>query len=296
MPDYKTALICQGGGMRSAFSAGVLYELSGGLKINYFDILIGSSSSAPNVTYFLTGQVEEMKTIWQTELATPVFLNKTNFFKGEPIFNTRYLISQVLQKKYPLDLKKIQSLPADLYIPFYNFLNDKIEFYHNHGQNGQLDLWQALRATMTIHDQFLQEGDGPTCYIDPAIASPLVYEKAFLEGASYYLIVANQYYTKSTLKRWLGYHLFKLFQGRHFPEEVQDKLKRWPEIYKKQLSDLQAFVKKQPVLVVQPPAEANLKVITKNAKETKKAFDLGRKAIQALKTHPLIKIFQERSK
>lgn len=282
MEIRKTALICQGGGMKGAFVAGAVYGLAKDYGIKQFDVLIGASSSAPTLTYYLTGQIEEIKQVWETELAKSALIKKSNFFKGEPVFNINYLVETVFQKRYPLALAKLQSAPGDLFIPFYNFITDQIEFYHNHNPNQRLDIWQALKATMTVHDKYLSQDQGPNCYADPALVSPLVYQKAIEEGCHDYLIITNRYFPKERLRNWLSYRLFYLFQSRHFPKVVRAKLKKRPQIIKKGRAEFQEFSKNHQVFVIQPPPGVKFSIVANKVSAIKAALECGRQAVQTI--------------
>lgn len=295
MEQVKTALICHGGGMKSAFAAGAVYELASFLKISQFDILIGASSSAPTLAYFLTGQLEEIKVVWEQETPQIVMRKKTKFFKGEPLFDVDYLVDKILIGKYPLNLEKLEKSPIDLYIPFYNFKTDKLEFYHNHSQNKRIDIWQVFKATMAIHDHYLNKCEDLSGCVDPALACSLIYEKAIKEGATHYLLVSNQESFNATLKKWLGLKLFKMFQARHFPAEIKLKLKQHPKLNKRARTAIQAFVLQENVLLIKPLCGAKLKILSRKTSEIKKAFTFGSRAIQQLKGSPLMEVFKERS-
>src|SRR4051812_15058123 len=57
-------LFVEGGGLRAAFSAGALGELSGpgGLR---FDDVLAVSSGAPAAAYLVAGQMDDSLTIWR---------------------------------------------------------------------------------------------------------------------------------------------------------------------------------------------------------------------------------------
>ncbi|MCX6785734.1 MAG: hypothetical protein NTZ18_02705 [Candidatus Komeilibacteria bacterium] len=296
MAKVKTALICEGGGMKSAFAAGAVYELARFLKISHFDILIGASSSAPIFAYFLTGQLEEIKRIWEEETSQIVTKKKSQFLKGEPMFNTDYLVDKILHERHPLNLEKLEKSPVDLFIPFYNFKADRIEFYHNHATGKKINIWQALKATMAIHDHHLKQCEDLSHCVDPGLVCPLIYEQAIILGATHYLVISNQKTFNATLKRWLGFKLFKLFQGRKFPAEIKLKLKQYNKMNKKSRLAMRAFVLQENVLLIKPPDQAKLKFFSHKSSQTKKAITWGRAAARALRDHPLIKIFQDRSR
>ena len=79
----KTALICQGGGMRAAFAAGAGAELGENLGVNKFDIVIGVSGSSTTASYYTSGQFSMIRKVWSENLGTTKLVNKKNIFKKE---------------------------------------------------------------------------------------------------------------------------------------------------------------------------------------------------------------------
>jgi predicted patatin/cPLA2 family phospholipase len=62
-------LVCDGGGMRSAFTAGVFAGLKeAGVGHSSFDCYVGSSGGACSMAYFLTDQVEDGLRCWRDHL------------------------------------------------------------------------------------------------------------------------------------------------------------------------------------------------------------------------------------
>ncbi|OHB14729.1 MAG: hypothetical protein A2431_03455 [Candidatus Zambryskibacteria bacterium RIFOXYC1_FULL_39_10] len=62
-------LVADGGGMRTAFTAGALIELhKRGFGASYFDLLVGSSGGLCGQSYFATGQVDEGERIWANHM------------------------------------------------------------------------------------------------------------------------------------------------------------------------------------------------------------------------------------
>jgi len=124
----KTALICQGGGMRAAFAAGAGAELGENLGVNKFDIVIGVSGSSTTASYYTSGQFSMIRKVWSENLGTTKLVNKKNIFTKKPIFGINYLIDDILRQQFPLDLEQVKNSPTDLFIPFYDFRNSKISY------------------------------------------------------------------------------------------------------------------------------------------------------------------------
>lgn len=297
MENIKTALICHGGGMKAAFAAGAVYELAKNLGIEKFDIVMGMSASAPTATYFTTGQYKDILDIWQNELGTPAFVKKINVFKGQPVFNIDYLINDVFKVKYPLEQDKLSQVTAKFFIPVYNYQKNCLEFFNNHQAEINLNIWQAMRATMIIHNKHLFQEDELKSYIDPAIVYPIVYERAISEGATHFIIIYNSPDIDWNLRKWLAFQLFRLLQGRNFPKEVREKLKNRGELVKTEVRKFKEFCGNHQIIFVQPPFGAKVRTIMTTNQEVQEAVNWGRKTIsQISQNQPLMETFYQRSK
>ena len=97
----KRALVLEGGGLRGAFTAGVMsafYEQ--GIGYGFFDYYIGSSAGAWSIAYFLTEQIEEGLRIWKDHLHSKLF----GWRLGKPNISLDHL-EWVARDKEPLDIR-----------------------------------------------------------------------------------------------------------------------------------------------------------------------------------------------
>ena len=87
----KFALVCEGGGQRGVFTAGVLDAF---LKANYnpFDCFIGTSGGALNLASYVCGQYRHAYDVINKVTRDPDFFNIKNVFRGENSLNLDLLI------------------------------------------------------------------------------------------------------------------------------------------------------------------------------------------------------------
>ena len=91
----KTAIICAGGGMRSAHGGGFLYALGTQLNIRP-DIIVASSGNAGNAIYFCAEQFDDLKNIWLERLSTSKFIS---FLRPFRVMDIDYLVDEVFKKQ-----------------------------------------------------------------------------------------------------------------------------------------------------------------------------------------------------
>jgi predicted patatin/cPLA2 family phospholipase len=144
---HKAAIICIGGGMRSAHGAGFLYALANHLHITDPNLVIASSGSAGGVLYFATQkqeQSEASKYIWTELLATPRFIS---FFRPWRIMDIDYLIDGIFKDKAPLDVDALAASSIDYVIPVVAASSGQIVYM---GKKDKVDPFELLRATKAL--------------------------------------------------------------------------------------------------------------------------------------------------
>jgi predicted patatin/cPLA2 family phospholipase len=98
-------LVLAGGGMRGAFTAGVLEELAkAGLP---WRAVVGSSAGAINGAFFVSGQVDLMRRVWLEYLPTRRFISKRRMIRGRPMMDVDQLVNEVIVREYPLDVRAV---------------------------------------------------------------------------------------------------------------------------------------------------------------------------------------------
>ncbi|CED58710.1 Predicted esterase of the alpha-beta hydrolase superfamily [Moritella viscosa] len=100
----KTALVVEGGGMRSVFTAGVLDTF---LEHGYdpFDLFIGSSAGTLNLSAFIAGQKKYSVRLINHLAKSTTFVNWTRFLRGGNAMELREL-HDLLELHDPIDLDK----------------------------------------------------------------------------------------------------------------------------------------------------------------------------------------------
>src|SRR5258708_2202284 len=101
----KIAIVFSEGGMSCAYSVGVTLGLINKYKLTQPDIMIGSSGSTGILAYFVAGQYEAGRNIWENLLSTRKFIS---FFRLWRIMDIDYVIDEVFKKQEQLDVESIK--------------------------------------------------------------------------------------------------------------------------------------------------------------------------------------------
>lgn len=91
MTDFsRNALVVEGGGMRGAFTSGVLDAFLQ-QRFNPFDLYVGVSSGSTNVANYLAGQQGRTLTFYIDHSLRPEFIDYKRFFKGGDLLDLKWM-------------------------------------------------------------------------------------------------------------------------------------------------------------------------------------------------------------
>ncbi len=198
----KTALVIQGGSLRSVFTSGVLDSFMAA-DFNPFDIFIGVSGGSMCMSYYLANQYKATYEILHTIAADPNFINIRQLFATEGYVNLSYLES-FAHNNMPLDLKKVNQMA----------MKHTIEVVATNMADGEpvyirpsIEKWfTALRASSTL--PFLTRGycmyEGLRL-MDGGWSDPIPVERAVHLGASKIVVIRTLPAFRKLEKSYFGW-------------------------------------------------------------------------------------------
>lgn len=104
----KIALVCEGGGQRGIFTAGVLDEFMQA-DFNPFDLFIGSSAGAQNLSAYVCGQQGYARRVITRYTTSKLFFDPLRFMRGGHLIDLDWLID-ITRRELPLALNSGQLL------------------------------------------------------------------------------------------------------------------------------------------------------------------------------------------
>ena len=142
----KIALVIEGGGFKSVFSAGVLdaFLMS---KFNPFDIYIGVSSGAMSLSYYIANQYKAYFALSKEVAINEKFLSYTHALSEQGYMDLKFLTTYA-KKNNPLELQKMKESTENkqFYVVATNLANGKAVYLEPNKQN----IYRCLRATSSL--------------------------------------------------------------------------------------------------------------------------------------------------
>lgn len=141
---HRNALVVEGGGMRGAFTCGVLDAFLEN-NFNPFDLYVGVSSGSTNVANFLAGQKGRNIELYLDHSLRPEFIRYGRFLKGGDLLDMKWMW-EVVERENPLDQQALFAKNPDFYTVLTHARTGRAEYL----RAGQDTLIDALRASSSI--------------------------------------------------------------------------------------------------------------------------------------------------
>ncbi|MCW6538735.1 patatin family protein [Yersinia ruckeri] len=205
----KMALVCEGGGQRGIFTAGVLDEFQRA-RFNPFDLMIGTSAGAQNLSAFVCGQPGYARRVITRYTTNANFFNPLRFVRGGHLIDLDWLIT-ITSEQLPLALDHAEKYLSDgRELLMCACRSD--DFTPTYIAPTKENWLPVIKASSAIPG-FYRSGvdlDGIS-YLDGGISDAIPVEEAHRRGADTIVVIrtvpSQMYYTPQWIKRmehWLS--------------------------------------------------------------------------------------------
>ncbi len=183
----KTGLVVEGGGMKCAYSAGVI----DGLLDDHitFDECIGVSSGSANTASFVAGQRGRNIRFYIEHPLDPQYCGVKQFFFHRSFFNLPYIFGTLTNEdgKDPLDYDEMMANPAEFLLVATDAKTGEAKYFSKHDMDR--NDYRAIMASSALPALGKPiEIDGRK-YFDGGVADPIPLQKAFEDGCDKVVVI-----------------------------------------------------------------------------------------------------------
>ena len=263
----NSALVLEGGGMRGAFTAGVLDFL---IKHNIrFPYTIGVSAGASNGVSFASRQYRRGYDSNVKLQAVRPFIGLKHFFKGKGFIDLDFLFYEYPRKYNQFDFASYSNSLDRFVIVTSNCITGEAE-YHEEKQNHKrlLDLLRAS-CSLPILCPLTKIDNLP--YIDGGVCDAIPFKRALDEGYNRLVIVLtrNEDYRKSETTLHLPPCLYKKYPA------IRKKLSNRGARYNRQITQIRKLEKEGKAIVIRPVDPIRVTRTEKNTKKLEALYQQG---------------------
>jgi predicted patatin/cPLA2 family phospholipase len=186
----RIALVVGGGGMRGAYTGGMVHALDDAGLGDRFDVVYGSSAGAYVGAGLLQGDGRGSAHIFFEDMACRAFVDPRRLGTGRPMVSLDHLIDHVLVHSKPLDWDRLRDSPVPLRV-----VATALDDLSSHALEPRTSAeWKlAMRATAAIP---LLAGPAVELagrrWIDGSVTEPLPVLRALEDGATHVLALVNR--------------------------------------------------------------------------------------------------------
>ncbi len=124
----RLAVVCSGGGMRCAYTAGAIVGLASKFQLIQPDIVVGGSGSAATLFYYLANQWLDIQKVWTESVASKRFISILRLWK---IMDIDYLVDEVFRRDVKLNLERVRRTETQYFIAATNSETGELRYFND---------------------------------------------------------------------------------------------------------------------------------------------------------------------
>ncbi|MEW6981219.1 patatin family protein [Colwelliaceae bacterium 6471] len=272
--SQKLALVVEGGGMRSMFSAGVLDSFHR-LRFDPFHLYYGVSAGSLNLISHIAGQYLRNYHVVMFCATSGQFINGWKYLRGGHYVDLDWLSNECLDY-HPLDkqgaLQHLENGAKKFVIVCTNVETGLPTYYHPNEQNLFNILLGSCCLPLLYRNHVYVSG---VRVIDGGISDPIPVQKAYSEGATDIVVIRSRdkdyREISNNIEVQIGSYLFKSYP------KFQQTILNQPNIYNNSI----AFIERPPADVniyqIAPNSRLSASLTTTNTQRLEIDYRLGRK-------------------
>jgi len=264
----KIGLVLEGGGMRTAYTAGVLEYFAE--RELYLPYTIGVSAGACIAASYLSRQRGRNKVVNIDWVSDPRYLSWKNWVKNRQLFGMDFIFDEIPNSLVPFDFDTFAASSEELVVGMTDCVTGETIYRYKNAPG--FDALRALRASSSL--PFIApivEYDGRPM-LDGGISDPIPLRQAERDGCARNILVLtrNEGYRKSPNRfPWL----VRASYGK-YPDFVKTMLRRH-EVYNEILSHIDRQEQEGAAFVIRPSVPLEVRRMERNPAKLQALYDRG---------------------
>ena len=263
----KTAIVCEGGGMRGVFTAGVLQSF---LDAGFIaDELVGVSAGASNGASYVSRQPGRGYRTNVDYTNDRRYLSFSNWIKTGSLFGMDFIFGEIPERLDPFDFDAFYASSTRYYAGACDVETGKTVFF---GQPEMDRFLTALRASCSLPVLgSMVEMDGKK-YLDGGVSSPIPFEKALSDNCDFLVVVLTR--ERGYVKKWQNLRLLYRLWYSQYPL-LRKAIDERHKIYNQSLLRLKKLEENGTALVIAPPQPLTADRFGRNKASLEESYTIG---------------------
>ncbi|MFC7061386.1 patatin-like phospholipase family protein [Halobacillus seohaensis] len=284
----QTGLVLEGGGMRGAYTAGVLdFFLDKNL---HFPYVVGTSAGACNGGSYVARQRERNYKAMVEYGDHPEYISYKRMLTGKQLFGMDFIFDTLPNSLVPFDYEAFMNRSTTFVVGTTDMVSGK-PLYHQEfpDRSSLLQVMRAASSLPLIAPSITYLGNE---LMDGSISDPIPIKQSIQSGNKKHVIVLtrNEGYIKSKMRGdWYFQRKYKKFP------KFADALKKRHQIYNKTLQTIQKLESNHEAFVIRPLERLKVSRIERNTEKLHQLYIQGYDDIRS-RYDELVNFIQGRGK
>ncbi len=266
----KIGLVVEGGGMKCAYSAGILDAF---LKDHIsFDYCIGVSAGSANVASYLAGQYGRNLRFYTTHIGEPGYFGLKSYLKTRNLFGLDYIYGTLSNSDGAdaLDYDTLIHNPAEFELVATDAVSGKPHYFHK--EDMKKDDYRIIKASSALPAACAPVEIDGHLYFDGGVSDSIPVKRAFEDGCDKVVILMSK--PRDYVKQPESMKTFYSFKCRKFPKIVRC-LNNRHNSYTKSQHLAYKLEKEGKVFIFAPSKHLAMSTYAMDPDANKKLYDLG---------------------
>jgi len=263
-------LVLEGGGMRGAYTAGVLdYLMRNNVKFPY---VIGVSAGANNGANYVADQRERNKKVFVDMVTDERYLGLKNLIKDGNYFGMDFLFKELPNELVPFDYNTFGNSPITFKVVVTKCRNAQTEYFDKDNFDPKFFGENILRASSSIPVLTKPVKINGEYYFDGGITDPIPLEKAIKDGYENNVVILTKH--KGFRLKYKRSRIILKLLLRDYPQ-LTETLKNRYKIYNQCIEWIERLEEKGKIFIFRPKEKLGIGGLESNPENLKKIYKRG---------------------
>lgn len=263
----QAGLVCEGGGTKAAYSAGVLKcFLEHQIFLPY---CVGISAGSEILLSYTSRQIRRLEV---TGIDAPCQKNVVGwrpFLKEGSLFGIE-ATNDFIESREPLDFEALNKSTTRMEIGLYNMETHQVEYYDQSHVDPQQTMIKASCALLILCKPYTFQG---IQYMDAGLIDMISIHQSIRQGNQKHIIVSTK--EEGYVRKPAPKYQLRLAKWIYKDDQIVEDLRRRHERYNEQWETIHALEKQGKALVLRPHKDLGVTRYTTDPKKLKPWFQLG---------------------
>lgn len=270
----KIGLVLEGGGMRAAYTAGVLKVLD---ESNYdFNYIIGVSAGASAGANIVSEQIDRNKEVFVERAGDKEAAGLRFFLRGKGYLNMEYLYHTIPNEISPFDFETFKKSDKEFLICLTDAETGEVIYVKKSELDNREDHYinNVLKASSSLPIISSPTKLNGKYYYDGGVVDSIPLKKAMEDGLENNIVILTRTTEYRKSKQILG--PFRLYLKKRFPK-ILEKLDVRHEMYNSTVEKIIELEKEGKIFVFRPMADFDVDRLERDVEKLRNLYEQGYK-------------------